>query len=277
MPPTESSNLSPRQREVLNIARAHGAVMVESLAERFEVTSQTIRRDLHQLCRLRLLQRVHGGAVLTDGGSNLGYAARLRLAAEGKAAIGRRAATLIPNDSSLIVNIGTTTEQVVRNFSRHVRLTVITNNLNVVNALLPFQGIEVMTAGGIIRREDGGIVGDATVDFIEQFKVDYAVIGTSAIEEDGTFLDYDPREVMVAKAIIENARSVLLVADATKFERSAPVRIGHVSRIDCFVTDAAPPAPFLDICARHDVRVEVAPPAPDDAGRLAGTAAGRAD
>ena len=92
-----------------------------------------------------------------------------------------------------------------------------------------------------MRREDGGIVGDATVDFIEQFKVDYAVIGTSAIEEDGWFLDYDPREVAVAKAIIENARSVLLVADGMKFQRSAPVRIGHLSQIDHFVTDVAPP------------------------------------
>ena len=265
MPPTDSSNLSQRQREVLDIARSRGTVMVEWLAQRFDVTSQTIRRDLTQLCRLRLLQRIHGGAVLTDGGSALGYAARLRFAAEGKAAIGRRAAALIPNDASLIVNIGTTTEQVARNFSGHVGLTVITNNLNVVNTLLPFQTIEVMTAGGIVRREDGGIVGDATVDFIEQFRVDYAVIGASAIEEDGTFLDYDPREVRVAKAIIENARSVLLVADGTKFQRSAPVRIGHVSRIDAFVTDVPPPAPFLDVCARHGVQVAIA--TPGDAGR----------
>lgn len=238
--------------------------MVESLAQSFGVTSQTIRRDLNQICRLRLLQRIHGGAVLTDSGSKLGYAARLRLAAGGKAAIGRRAAALIPNDASLIVNIGTTTEQVAGHLSGHVGLTVITNNLNVVNVLRPVENIEVMTAGGIVRREDGGIVGDATVEFIEQFKVDYAIIGTSAVEEDGTFLDYDPREVRVAKAIVENARSVLLVADGTKFQRSAPVRIGHVSQLDCFVTDISPPARFLDVCARHGVRVEVAKP--DGAG-----------
>lgn len=254
----EPSNLSHRQREILNVARAHGAVQVGSLAFRFGVTTQTIRRDLALLCARRLLQRIHGGAVVMDGSSNMGYTARLRLAADAKAAIGRRAASLIPNDASLIVNIGTTTEQVVRNLSEHVGLTVITNNLNVVNTLRPFAGIEVMLAGGIVRREDGGIVGDATVDFIAQFKVDYAVVGTSAIERDGTFLDYDPREVRVAKAIIDNARSVLLVADAMKFRRSAPVRIGHVSQVDCFVCDAPPPAPFLDVCAKHGVRVEVA-------------------
>ena len=259
-PRTESSNLTRRQREILNFARAHGAVRVGTLALRFGVTTQTVRRDLNRLCNQRLLQRIHGGAVVLHGSSNMGYTARLRLAADGKAAIGRRAASLIPNDASLIVNIGTTTEQVVRNLSEHVGLTVITNNLNVVDALRPFENIEVMLAGGMIRREDGGIVGDATVDFIMQFKVDYAVVGTSALEEDGTFLDYDPREVRVAKAIIENARSVLLVADGMKFRRRAPVRIGHVSQVDCFVTDVTPPAPFLDVCAEHGVRVEVADP-----------------
>ena len=269
MPLTEPASLSQRQREILDMARARGTILVEPLAQRFGVTSQTVRRDLNLLSRLRLLQRIHGGAVPMGGVSNMGYAARLQLAAEGKAAIGRRAAALIPNDASLIVNIGTTTEQVARNLSGHVGLTVITNNLNVVNMLRPVEGIEVMSAGGIVRREDGGIVGDATVDFIGQFKVDHAVIGASAIEEDGALLDYDPREVRVAKAIIENARSVILVADGMKFRRSAPVRIGNVSQLDCFVTDSAPPAPFLDLCARHEVRVEVAPPASPDGAAAA--------
>lgn len=272
MPLTEASNLSRRQREILDLARARGTILVEPLAQRFGVTSQTVRRDLNQLSRLRLLQRIHGGAVPMGGVSNMGYAARLQLAAEGKAAIGRRAAALIPNDASLIVNIGTTTEQVAHNLSGHLGLTVITNNLNVVNLLRPFEGIEVMSAGGIVRREDGGIVGDATVDFIRQFKVDHAIVGASAIEEDGALLDYDPREVRVAKAIIENARSVILVADGMKFGRSAPVRIGNVSELDCFVTDVAPPARFLELCARHEVRVEVAPPRaaakPDGAGPI---------
>jgi DeoR family glycerol-3-phosphate regulon repressor len=156
-----------------------------------------------------------------------------------------------------MVNIGTTTEQVVRFLTRHVGLVVITNNLNVVEALRPVENIELIIAGGIVRREDGGIVGDATVEFIEKFKVDFAVIGVSAIEEDGALLDYDAREVRVAKAIIANARSVVLVADSVKFQRSAPVRLGDMSQVDFFVTDKLPPAPFLECCARHDVRVEV--------------------
>ncbi len=254
----EATALGDRQRQILALARSQGRVEVESLAEHFSVTPQTIRRDLNQLCDLRLLQRVHGGAVASVGTSNAGYAARLQMAAEGKEAIGRRAAELIPNDASLMVNIGTTTEQVVRFLTRHVGLVVITNNLNVVEMLRPAENIDLIIAGGTVRREDGGIVGDAAVDFIEQFRVDYAVIGVSAIEEDGALLDYDIREVRVAKSIIANARKIILVADAVKFQRSAPVRIGDISQMDYLVTDQPPPAAFLERCRAHEVQVEVA-------------------
>ena len=250
--------LTERQQAILDTARQDGEVLVDTLAQDFNVTPQTVRRDLSRLCGLRLLQRTHGGAMIHDGVSNLQYGARKLLAAEAKQAIGERAASLIPNDASLFVNIGTTTEQVAHYLHEHVGMLVLTNNVNVVNILRPCESIELMTAGGRVRREDGGIVGAATVEFVHQFKVDYAVIGASAIESDGTFLDYDPQEVLVAKAIIENARYVMLVGDATKFERSAPVRIGNVASVDHFVTDVAPPRPFADHCRAHGVRLHVA-------------------
>lgn len=255
------TDLSPRQRQILEQARREGEVLVDLLAHRFEVTAQTIRRDLGQLCSLRLLRRTHGGATASDGVSNLGYAARQQLAARHKAAIGRHAASLIPNDSSLFVNIGTTTEEVARHLTTHAGLLVITNNVNVVNLLRDCPNIRLMIAGGRVRREDGGVVGDQAVDFFQQFRVDYAVIGVSAIEEDGTLLDFDASEVRVARTIIDNARAVILVADGTKFERSAPVRIGHIAQVDVLVTDDAVPDLFLDVCEGHGVRVETAAPA----------------
>jgi len=252
-----ASKLNVRQQNILEYARNHGEVQVESLAESFDVTPQTIRRDLNLLCRLRLLQRVHGGAIAHDGVSNLGYEARNRLLVEEKNGIGEQAAGLIPDDSSLFVNIGTTTEQVAKHLINHVGMLVITNNINVVNTLRLSESIEVMTAGGVVRHEDGGIVGDTTVDFIRQFKVDYAVIGASAVEEDGTILDYDPREVRVAQAIISNARSVILVADSMKFERNAPVRIGDISQVNYFVTDKKPPDQFCALCHEQGVTLVI--------------------
>jgi DeoR family glycerol-3-phosphate regulon repressor len=240
------------------LAREAGRVSVEELAARFEVSPQTIRKDLNDLCERRLLARQHGGAMIVSGVENLGYAARRALAQAEKRRIAERCALMIPDGSSLFINIGTTTEEVARALSAHRNLLVVTNNIHVVSILLPCAGIEVVIAGGPVRRSDGGIVGEATVDLVKEFKLDFAVIGCSALDEDGTLLDFDYREVRVARAILGNARQAILVADAGKFERTAPVRIGDVGQLQAFVTDRPPPAPFLRACEAAGTRVEVA-------------------
>lgn len=229
--------LPERQNQILEIAKETGRVSVEGLAGLFGVTPQTIRKDLNDLCLRGLLDRVHGGAIIGSTVENVGYEARRLIARDAKQAIGAAAASLIPNNASLLINIGTTTEEVAKALRHHQGLLAITNNINVANILRAWPGIEVIIASGVVRRADGGIVGDAAVEFIRRFKVDYAVIGVSAIDADGSLMDYDYREVSVARTIMENARNVILVADATKFERAAPVRIAHISAVDVFVTD----------------------------------------
>ena len=247
--------LSPRQVEILRLAREQGRVNVEELSAHFALTPQTIRKDLNDLCDQRYLQRVHGGAIVASGVENMGYEARRGLALDEKRRIGLRAAQLVPDNCSLFVNIGTTTEQVAQALSSHRGLLVITNNINVANRLRLFPSIEVVIAGGVVRGSDGGIVGEAAVDFIRQFKVDYAVIGASAIDHDGALLDFDFREVKVAQAIIANARNVILVSDSSKFDRNAPVRIGHLSQVHTFITDRCPLPSLRDICIEHDVQL----------------------
>ena len=248
---------SERQQKILILARERGRVEVEGLAESFAVSPQTIRKDLNVLCDRRLLQRVHGGAIVGSGIENVSYEARRLLAPLQKKEIGRKAAELIPDHSSLLINIGTTTEQVAQALANHRGLLVITNNINAVTIMKDFPGVEIIIAGGQVRRSDGGIVGDAAVEFINQFKADYAVIGVSAIDEDGALLDYDFREVRVAQAIIRNARHVILVADAMKLARSAPIRIGHISQINTLVTDENLPEKLEKICAAGGVSVIV--------------------
>lgn len=250
--------VTPRQQEIVQLAREQGRVDVESLASRFDVTPQTIRKDLNDLCERGLLQRYHGGAVVASGVANFGYEARRQLATEEKRLIGIKAASLIPDSSSILINIGTTTEQVATALRTRHGLLVITNNTNVINILIGCAGIEVIVAGGVLRHSDGGIVGEAAVDFIRQFKVDYAVIGTSAIDEDGSLLDFDYREVKVAKAILGCARHTILVADSMKYARTAPVRIGHLSEIDFFVTNEPPPPSITAICREHKIEVSIA-------------------
>jgi DeoR family glycerol-3-phosphate regulon repressor len=249
-----TEELPARQSEILDLARASGRVTVEDLARRFDVTPQTVRKDLNDLCARRLMSRVHGGAVVASGVENLGYDARRFVAADEKRAIGQAAAALIGDDTSLFINVGTTTEQVAAALSEHRNLLVITNNLNVAMPMSRLSGINVIVAGGPVRA-DGAVVGSTAVDLIRQFKVDTAIIGTSAIDEDGALLDFDYREVQVAQAIMANARRVILVADASKFERSAPVRIAHLEQVHVFVTDRLVSPRLRELCRTQGIQL----------------------
>ena len=251
--------LSSRQQQILEFARINGRVEVDELARKFDVTPQTIRRDLNDLRERGLLSRTHGGATPATSVANVDYAKRRDLAAEAKLAIAAAAADLIGDHSSLFINIGTTTEQVARALYGRTGLVVITNNINVVNILSGSPGKELILAGGAVRQTDGAIVGEAAVEFIRQFKVDCAVIGASALDEEGDILDFDIREVSVARAIIENARKTILAADRTKFERTVPVRIAGLEAIDTIVTDAPPPQAFVAACKRANTRLVIAP------------------
>ncbi len=247
--------LHPRHKEIVETARLVGRVGVDELAARFDVTPQTIRKDLNELCRARILSRVHGGAMFPSGTENMEYEQRRLISEAEKMAIGRAAAEIIPENASLFINIGTTTEAVSHALLKKGGLMVITNNINVANRMRVYTQFEVIIAGGVVRASDGGIIGEAAVDFIRQFSVDFAVIGVSAIDQSGALLDYDFREVKVAQAIIENARHVILVADSTKTERTAPVRIGHLSQVDTFVTDVCKNDNILRICRENDVEL----------------------
>jgi DeoR family glycerol-3-phosphate regulon repressor len=247
--------LNHRQNDIIALARVLGRVTVEDLAARFDVTPQTIRRDLNELCDRRVLTRTHGGALIASSIENLSYEARRFIAAEAKRAIGIAAAALIPNNSSLFINIGTTTEEVASALTGHSDLRVITNNLNVAMTLQRHAAIEVIVAGGPVRRSDGAVIGSAAVDLIRQFKVDTAVIGTSALDEDGSLLDFDVLEVSVSRAMIENARRVVLVCDRMKLERAAPVRIAHMARVDALVTDRLDSVDLRQVCTAHGVQV----------------------
>ncbi len=251
--------LSLRQSEILDLAQAEGRVLVDDLAQRFGVTLQTIRRDLGDLADAGRLARVHGGAVLRAGVANIGYADRRKLNAGAKAAIARACAAAIPDNSSLFLNIGTTTEAVARALLNHRNLTVVTNNMNVANILADSEGCDVIVAGGVLRRSDGGLVGDLTSEAISAFKVDFAVIGTSALDVDGDLLDFDPQEVRVSRAIIGRARQTYLVADHSKLLRAAPVRIASLSELTALFTDRPLPEALSARCAGWGTGVRIAP------------------
>jgi DeoR family glycerol-3-phosphate regulon repressor len=247
--------LSSRQSTILALVQQQGAVEVESLAEQYQVSVQTIRRDLNVLCARGLVARMHGGARQLTSISSLDYEQRRSLSGKQKQAIASLAAELIPNHCSVMLNIGTTTEQVAKSLYQHQNLVVISNNINVINILMGSQVNSLILAGGTVRQSDGAIIGEAAVDFIARFKADFAIIGCSAIDEDGAFLDFDSSEVSVAKAILDNSRTKIMVGDSGKFGKTAPYRISHLSQLDYFITDQKPDEKFCQIAQQAETKI----------------------
>ncbi|MEX5728209.1 DeoR family glycerol-3-phosphate regulon repressor [Rhodovulum iodosum] len=247
-----------RHPEILEIARREGKVTVDDLAARFGVTLQTIRRDLTELAEAGRLERVHGGAILPSGTTNIGYQERRALNADAKAAIARACAARVPGDASLFLNIGTSTEAVARELLHHRNLMVVTNNMNVANILVANRDCEIIVTGGQLRRTDGGLVGSLAAGTIGQFKFDLAVIGCSALDRDGDMLDFDIQEVGVSQAILRQSRRTFLVADQSKRQRTAPARIASLAEIDTVFTDRPLPPDLQRRCAEWGTEVVIA-------------------
>ncbi len=244
-----------RQSDILEIARSQGKVSVEGLASYFDVTVQTIRRDLSDLANAGRLERVHGGAIFASGVSNIQYEERRRLNAEAKQSIARNCAADIPGNAAVFLNIGTTTEAVAQALLGHENLLVVTNNVNIAQILSANDSCQIYLTGGQFRRGDGGVIGGVAVDMIRQFKFDLAVLGCSAIDQDGDILDFAPDEVAVSRMALTRARKSVLVADHSKFQRAAPLQIGGLADLSAIYTDQPLPPPLVQLCVDGKTRV----------------------
>lgn len=256
--PTLSKDAEDRHTQIIAMVNQRGFVTNETLAQGFGVTVQTIRRDLVALADAGKVARFHGGAGLPSSVENIAYSTRKVLNLNEKRRIAMLVAQHIPSHSSLFINIGTTTEAVARQLLNHEDLRFITNNLNVALLLAANPNFNVVIAGGTVRTRDGGVVGQSANDMISQFRVDYAVVGISGIDEDGTLLDYDYDEVRAAQTIVRNARQVFLVADHSKFSRRPMVRAGSISQVSALFTDQPVSEQIQSLLDTHGVKLYVA-------------------
>ncbi len=251
---------SPRQRKILRLIEEHQRVRVEDLAEQFATTPQTIRKDLQRLSQLSHVVRFHGGATLLGGVEYEPLAFRVAQAPEEKAAIANMAASRLPDGCAVFLNSGTTIEQVARHLSGHKGLRVIVDNVDLAAKIRSYEGFEVIVPSGVVRGKDGAIMGAEAVDYLRNFRCDYAVIGAAAVAEDGDLLDFDIAEVQVCRAMISHARHVILTLDSGKFGRSAPVRLGHLEDVHTVISDSAVPEWVAPLCAEMEVELIVAEP-----------------
>lgn len=253
------ANLSQtaRHEKIIELVNAKGFVSIEDLARHFDVTPQTMRRDINNLAAENQLRRFHGGASAAASTENTAYAQRKLQQSDEKNQIAQLVAEHIPDHASLFINIGTTNEAIARALLGHNGLKIITNNLHVAAIVSGKEDFDVIIAGGKVRSRDGGIIGEATMDFVSQFRTDFGIIGISGIDEDGSLLEFDYQEVRVAQALIKNSRQVLLACDHTKFGRHAMIKLGHIGDLHTLVTDRQPSEEFRSKLTEEGVRLLV--------------------
>jgi DeoR/GlpR family transcriptional regulator of sugar metabolism len=233
------------------VRSGHGAEVVE-LAQRFDVSEMTVRRDLAHLAREGKLIRVHGGAVSDREEPPFAEIAVERL--DEKERIGRAAADLVRDGQTIMIDIGTTTLQLARQL-RHRELTVITSSLAVLEELLPYEGIELIALGGVVRRNYRSLVGVLAEDVLRQLTADISFLGASGIRSDLSVMDSTMVEVGIKRGMITGGQRVVLLADAAKFSMGGIVRVCGADELDTVVTDAGADEPGVEQLARAGVEV----------------------
>lgn len=259
MDSTDDLRLTPRQRTIIRHVSDNGFASIESMAETFGVSAQTIRREIIRLSEQNLLQRYHGGAGLPAARETLAYSNRRVRNAEEKRQLAEAVAREIPNGASLFLDIGTTVEAVAAALVKHTGLRVITVHILVAALLCEHTDFEIILAGGLVRNRDRAVTGDQTTEFLRRFRVNFGIFSAGSIDANGQVLDYDYRDVQVSRIAMEVSRRRFLVVDSSKFDADAMVRIADLSEIDAVFSNAAPPPAIAEQMSRHETRLVLPP------------------
>ena len=255
-------NLTRRQETIIRHVRDKGFASIESMAESFGVSAQTIRREIIRLSERNLLHRYRGGAGLPAGRDTLAYSNRQIRNAEEKRLLAEALSREIPNGASLFLDIGTTVEAVAAALTSHTGLRVITVHIMVAAFLCEHTDFEIILAGGLVRNRDRAVTGEETAEFLRRFRVNFGVFSAGSIDAEGQVMDYDYRDVQVSRIAMEISRQCFLAVDSNKFGADAMVRIAGLSEIDAVFSNAAPPPAIAEQITRHGARLVLPGDAP---------------
>ncbi|KAF0094731.1 MAG: sugar metabolism transcriptional regulator [Puniceicoccaceae bacterium 5H] len=228
-----------RKRMILNLLKAEGQVQADKLARRFKVSEDTIRRDLRQLAKEGLLERVHGGALLRPPVCGL-YAKREHQSPDAKRAIGAATAALFQRGQTVAIDAGTTPLAVAEALSNTLPLSVVTHSLPVGLALCEHPAVEVLMLGGTLFKQARACAGAETVDAYRRIHADFCVLGLAGLHPEAGATTFDPEEALVKRAMIQNAGAVVAVAAPEKLGTIAPHLLAPADRLTHLVTGPAP-------------------------------------
>lgn len=261
----DTGDLIPAERHayILNILQQQRTVRVSTLSEALGVSEITIRRDLEKLEEQGLLERTHGGAILTQRMRQEPlYAQKERLQIEAKRAIGKAAAALIHEGETIFINSGSTTRQIFPHLRHRHRLRIITSNAAAITDLSNHaESIELIVVGGTYRWQSNSFVGPIALSTIAQINATKTFLGVDGISIQHGLTTPIQDEAEVARAMIAQTRGALIVvADHTKIGVVAEFVTCPLHRVETIVTDAALDAEWREALDKRGIRVVIAKP-----------------
>jgi len=231
-----------RHNKILELISERGKVEVTELSRLFSISEVTIRSDLKDLHKRGLIRRAHGGAVRietvnVDASLNV----KASLQADEKQRIGAAAAGLIKDGDSIILDSGTTTQQIAKQIKNRKNLTIITNGINIAMELLGAKDVRLIMLGGMVRQNSYSAVGHFAEDMLKQLNADKLFLAVDAFDLDFGLSTPNPEESKVNQGMVEIATRKILVADSSKFGKRSLSRIVSIKDIDTIITDRGLP------------------------------------
>jgi len=238
--------LHKRQNEILAAVKTHGACSIVELAEQLMVSDETIRRNIKPLVSKGLIEKVHGGIVLNAKlEPEPPFERRMNERIEEKVLISSLVAEIIKHGDSIMLDTGSTTAYVARALSEQHNLSVVTNCTEIARSLARQTSNRVHICGGVLRPDDCATFGSAAISFVHQFHAAYAILSIGGITKSGEFMDYHLEEAEFSRAVIQQAKKTIVVADHTKYGSQNFVKVCDFEAVDMVVSDQPPPPDIM--------------------------------
>lgn len=245
-----------RQARIFEIVQRQRQVTVDELATGFAASRETIRRDLSALAESGVVQKFHGGARLPKAQAEGPFQERMALNAAAKRTIAAKAAALFSPGQTLFIDTGSTTLVCAEEIAKVNDLTVVTNSSRIAATIAERDNrSKVFLVGGRFAGDNRETVGPTAIDQIATFRADHAVITIGALDTQGGAMDFNVDEAQVARAMIDNADSVVVLADSSKLGRHGSFKVCPLERIHTLVTDKPPAGAFKKVLAAAKITV----------------------
>lgn len=229
-----------RREAIINIIKKDKSVRVNELAEKYDVTEETIRRDLEKLEKEGIVKKTYGGAVLQDFVSiDATLSERQKKNMDKKHEIAKFADSLINDGETIFIDMSTTALEFIKQISEDKKVTVITNSLNAITELKSKANVNLMMIGGVLNKEYVSMEGPMTIKFIENYYVDKTVFSVKAISKEQGIMDSNEVFANIKSKMIEHSNQRILVADSSKFDKTALTTVSSMEMVDVVVTDTA--------------------------------------